>query len=94
MYLLNDTKHILWDRLLENFVDDDNKMNEKVDIFKKRKYEQVVSECNKLRTFFKKMAKRNITFLSEKNMIMSGLNTEKLLMLLKFQTAMIQKLMF
>ena len=44
MYLLNNVKHILQDRPLENFVDDDNKMNENFEIVDKRKYEQDVSE--------------------------------------------------
>ena len=63
---MNDAKHILQDRNLENVVDDDNKMNEKVEIIDKQKYKQSVSECNKLRTFIKTLVVRNIIVLSEK----------------------------
>ena len=44
MYIFNDAKHILKDRLLEIFVGDDNKMDENFDIVGKQKHEQAISE--------------------------------------------------
>ena len=66
MYLFNDAKHILKDRLLEIFVGDDNEMDDNFDIVGKQKHEQAVSECKKLRTFSKTVVGRNIKALSEK----------------------------
>ena len=63
VYILNYAKHIMKDRPLETFVDDDNKMNENFEIVDKRKYEKTVSECKKLRTFIKTVVGRNITVL-------------------------------
>ena len=48
------------------FVDDDSKMNEKVEIVDKQKYEKYFSECNKLSTFMKKVVVTSIKVLSEK----------------------------
>ena len=49
----------------ENFVDDDNKKDEIVEIVDKRKYEQAVSKCKKLKTFIKTVVGSNIEVLSE-----------------------------
>ena len=77
-YLLNDNKHIFQDRHLEMFVDDDSKMNEKVEIVDKQKYEKYFSECNKLSTFMKKWLLQALKSSRKKYMIMSGLNIDKL----------------
>ena len=53
------------DILNEMFVYDDNRKDEMVEIFDKRKFEQAVSECKKLRTFIKIVIGRNIKVLSE-----------------------------
>ena len=53
------------DRLNNCFVGDDNKKDEIVEIVDKRKYEQDVSEYNKLQTFFKTVVVRNIKVLSK-----------------------------
>ena len=47
-------------------MDDDNKEDEIVEIVGKRKYEQAVSECNKLQTFIEKVDGRKIKVISEK----------------------------
>ena len=47
----------------EIFVGDDNKNDDIVYIVDKRKYEQAVSECKKLRTFIKAVIRRNTTLL-------------------------------
>ena len=44
LYLLKYVKHIIQDRPNENFVDDDNKKDEIVEIVYKRRCEQAVSE--------------------------------------------------
>ena len=66
VYLLNDAKHILKLIPQETSVGDDNKMDEKVNIVDKQKYEQAVSEYNILCTFIKTLVGRNITVLEEK----------------------------
>ena len=66
VYLLNDAKHILKVIPQENSMGDDNKMDEKVDIVDKQKYEQAVSEYNIFCTFIKTLVGRNITVLEEK----------------------------
>ena len=64
-YRMNDAKHTMQDRHNEHFVDDDNKKDKIVEIVDKQKYKEVVSECNKLRTFIKTVVGRNIIVLSE-----------------------------
>ena len=43
VYLLNDAKYIMSDGPNDNFVDDDNKKDETVQIVDKQKYKQTVS---------------------------------------------------
>ena len=43
MYLFNNAKHIMQDRHNENFVDNDKKKDEIVEIIDKLKYEQAIS---------------------------------------------------
>ena len=66
VYLLNDAKHILKVIPQENSMGDDNKMDEKVNIVDKQKYEQDFSEFKKFCTFIKIAIGRNITVPSEK----------------------------
>ena len=63
VYLLNDARRIFQYRPLEHFAGDDNKIDEKIEIVGKRKYEQAVSTSNKLRIFVKTVVGRNITVL-------------------------------
>ena len=61
MYLLNDSKDILQDRLLESFVDDDKNMDEIVEKISNCKHKQAVSECKKLRILIIRVVGSNIT---------------------------------
>ena len=65
-------------------MDNDNKKDEIVNIVNLSKN---VINCELL---LKKLSEGTLQSFQKKNMIMSGLNTETLLMLLKFQTAMMQ----
>ena len=65
-------------------MDNDNKKDEIVEIVNLSKN---VINCELL---LKKLSEGTLQSFQNKNMIMSGLNTETLLMLLKFQTVMMQ----
>ena len=78
VYLLKNMKHIMPDIPNENFVDDDNKKDEIVEIVDKRKYEQAVSKCKKLKLSLKQWLGVTLKSFQNNNMIMYILNTEKL----------------
>ena len=73
-----------------NFVDDDNKNDEIVHIFDRRKYEQAARECKKLWNSIKTVVGKNIKVLSEKEYDRVRAEYGKKLILLKCQTVMIQ----
>ena len=90
VYQLHDAKRIFQDRPLETFVNDDNKMNENVE-------KRINGNINKLSVnvincslLLKQWLTGKFNSFLKHNMIMSGLNTEKLLMLLKFKSVMMQ----
>ena len=71
-------------------MDDDNRKGEIVKIVDKSKYEQAFSECKKVRTFIKTLVGSNIIVLSGQEYDHVRAEHRKILMLMKFQTVMMQ----
>ena len=60
----------------------------------RKNYERNVSECKKLRTLIKVWLRETLLSFQKKNTIIPGFNMEKLLMIIKFQTVIMQYMMF
>ena len=90
MYILNYAKYIMQDRPNENFGDDVNNKDEIVKIVDNVNMKSLSVNVINLGLSLNQWLGGTSKSFQNKNMILSGLNKEKLLMLLKFQLVMMK----
>ena len=86
VYLLNDAKHIFQERPLENFVNDDTKMDANLRFLININMKNLSVNVKNCALSIKQCLVGTLHPFQKKNMIISGMKIERLLMPLKFQT--------